>query len=157
RDVSTDDLKADEDEPRPAQSQQLVPDVPVGTAMAPVESAPLAPPEKPRAAVKVETLGTVEGPAVGTLDASNGGFEPNIWMGSSRADIEGLLARVPLASPDTATRALAKRVVLTKADAPPGSSSRALVTIRIQKLLDAGLADDAGAIAVQGTVKDDPD
>jgi hypothetical protein len=64
---------------------------------------------------------------------------------------------VPLASPDTATRALAKRLVLSKADAPPGNSAHALITIRVQKLLDAGLSDEAAAIAVQGVVRDDPD
>jgi len=122
-----------------------------------VESAPLAPPEPPRAAVQVETLGTFEGPAAGTLDPSNGGLEPNMWMGSSRADIEGLLTRVPVASPDTATRALAKRVVLTKADTPPGNASHALITTRIRKLLEAGLSDEAAARAAQGAVKDDPD
>jgi hypothetical protein len=62
-----------------------------------------------------------------------------------------------MASPDTATRALAKRGVLTKADTPPGNASHALITVRIRKLLEAGLSDEAAALATQGAVKDDPD
>jgi hypothetical protein len=156
RDVSTDDLKADEDDAPPSEPHKG--DVSSGAPSdAPVESAPLAPAQAPRAAIQVESLGTVEGPAAGVIDPSTGGFPANIFMGSSRADIEGLLSRVPLASPDTATRALAKRLVLTKADAPPGGSTHALLTVRIQKLLEAGLSDEAAAIAVQGAVKDDPD
>jgi len=187
RDVSTDDLQSDEGEPSAprqlGEPRQLAPHEDSGTVesaplpppdapprplgqprqLAPhqdsgaVETAPLAPPEPARAAVQVETLGTFEGPAAGTLDPSNGGLEPNMWMGSQRADIEGLLTRVPVASPDTATRALAKRVILTKADTPPGNASHALITIRIRKLLEAGLADDAAALAAQGAVKDDAD
>ena len=161
RDASTGDPQSDEDgasapprqlggpqQPAPHENSGVVESAPL---------APLAPPEAPRAAVQVETLGTVEGPAAGTLDPSNGGLEPNLWMGSQRADIEGLLTRVPVASPDTATRALAKRVVLTKADTPPGNSNHALITIRIRKLLEAGLSDEAAALAAQGAVKDDPD
>ena len=155
RDVSTDDLKADEDEAPPSAPGKEKTS-PGARPDASVESAPLAPPETPRAAVQVETLGMVEGPPTGVLDASNGGFEPNIWMGSSRADIENLLPHVPLASSDTATRGLAKRLILTRADTPPGNFNRALITIRVQKLLDAGLSDEAAALAVQGAVKDDP-
>ncbi len=105
----------------------------------------------------MRTLGTVEGPAEGLLDASNGGLGEDMWSGSAREDIEALLPRLPLASPDSAVRGLAKRLILTKADAPPGPVKRALVTIRIEKLLEAGLLDDAAALAAGGSLKDDPD
>ena len=64
---------------------------------------------------------------------------------------------MPLVSPDPVLRALAKRIVLTKAGAPPGPSKRALITVRIEKLLDAGLIDEAGALAAQASVPNDPD
>ena len=73
------------------------------------------------------------------------------------ATIEDLLSRIPLATPDRAIRALAKRIVLTKAAAPPGPSKRALVTVRIEKLLDAGLIDEAGTLAAQASVRNDAD
>lgn len=107
--------------------------------------------------VVVGTLGATEGPPVGLLDSSNGGLGENMWSGSERTTVEELLSRVPLVSSDPAVRALAKRIVLTKAAAPFGQSKRALVSIRIEKLLDAGLIDEAGALAAQASVPNDPD
>src|SRR6185312_4256987 len=128
-----------------------------GKQPAEVESAPLAPPEPPKPEVQVQTLGTVEGPAEGLIDQSNGGLGENMWTGASRADIEALLPKLPLASSDSAVRALAKRLILTRAEAPSGTIKRALLTIRIEKLMAAGLIDEAAALAAGGTVRDDPD
>ena len=108
--------------------------------------------------IQVDTLGVVEGPAVGLLDSSNGGLGEDMWSGSSRSTVEDLFVRVPLASSDPAMRALAKRIVLTKAAAPvAGSAKRALVTLRIERLLDAGLIEEAGALAAQASVANNPD
>ncbi|HEX4293928.1 MAG TPA: hypothetical protein VHZ29_07325 [Rhizomicrobium sp.] len=150
-DVDTSDLKSDL--PEPARTPQARP----GKQPPPVEAAPLAPPEPPKPSVQVETLGTVEGPAEGLLDPSNGGMDENIWSGSQRADIETMLPHLPLSSPDTAIRGLSKKLILTKADAPAGAIKRPLITIRIEKLLDAGLTDEAAALAASASVKDDPD
>lgn len=147
-DVDTSDLKSDLPEPAKASGKQ---------GKQPVEAAPLVPPEPPKPSIQVETLGTVEGPAEGLLDPSNGGMDENIWSGSARADIETMLPRLPLSSPDTAIRGLSKKLILTKADAPAGTIKRALITIRIEKLLDAGLTDEAAALAVSASAKDDPD
>lgn len=107
--------------------------------------------------VEVGTLGTTEGSPAGLLDSPDGGLGESLWSGSKRAAIEDLLSRIPLATPDPAIRALAKRIVLTKAAAPSGQSKRALVTVRIEKLLDAGLTDEAGALAAQASVPEDAD
>jgi hypothetical protein len=107
--------------------------------------------------VQVETLGTVDGSTAGLLDSGNGGLEGNIWVGSSRDQVDELLSKIPLASTDSAVHGLARRVILTKADSPSGSYTRAFATIRIQKLLDAGMVDDAGAMAAQAQAKDDAD
>ncbi|MBU6298495.1 MAG: hypothetical protein KGJ79_12225 [Alphaproteobacteria bacterium] len=116
--------------------------------------APLPPPSS---GIQVQTLGSVEGPPVGLLDTVNGGLGMDMWSGSARGNIESLMARVPLVSPDPVIRALAKRIVLTKAAAPLGNAKRAIVTLRIEKLLDAGLIDEAGALAAQASLPDDPD
>ncbi|HVV64168.1 MAG TPA: hypothetical protein VHC42_01770 [Rhizomicrobium sp.] len=128
-----------------------------------------APPEQPAAdvpegpvapkpeAVEVGSLGAPEGGDAGSLDAGNGGFESNMWNGSSRAEIESLLSRIPLASEDGAVRALARRVILTRADAPEGPGKRALISIRIEKLIGAGMIDEAGALAAQVRLGNDPD
>ena len=106
-------------------------------------------------AVQVGSLGTAEGPAVGTLDSSNGGLGPNLWSGSERGTAEDLLARAPLANADPVLRSLTKRLVLTRATAPVGAAKHAFLTVRLRKLLKAGLLDDAGAIASQATLAND--
>ncbi|MDE2265044.1 MAG: hypothetical protein KGL29_04030 [Alphaproteobacteria bacterium] len=115
---------------------------------------PLAP---PASGIQVQTLGSVEGPPVGLIDTANGGLGTDMWSGSARGEIESLMARIPLVSPEPAMRALAKRIVLTRAASPLGSAKRAIVTLRIEKLLDAGLIDEAGALAAQAAVPNDPD
>ena len=107
--------------------------------------------------VEVNVLGTTEGSPVGLLDSSNGGLGDDLWGGSERQTIETLLSRIPLVSPDPVLRGMAKRVVLTKAAAPPGPSKRSLVAVRIEKLLDAGLTEEAGTLAAQAVVPNDPD
>ncbi len=130
---------------------------PTPSAAAPEQAAPalVAVPNPP--SVQVDTLGSLDGPAVGLLDPANGGFDSNMWAGSARGQIETLLSRIPLASPDSTVRALARRVILSKAESPAGSAPRALVTVRLEKLLDAGLIDEAGAVAAMSVLKDDPD
>lgn len=127
--------------------------LPGSQPQSPVSSQGLAPPPS----VEVGTLGSAEGPAAGLLDSNNGGLGQGIWNGSPRADVETLLLRAPLASADPALRALTLRVVLTKADAPIGPAPHAFTTLRIEKLLDGGLIQDAGALAAQASVPDDPD
>lgn len=121
---------------------------------APPIAATLPPADK---AVVVDSLGTSEGPAIGLLNSTNGGLGESLWSGTSRVDAEELLTRIPLASADPVLRALAKRLVLTKADAPIGPSKRAFVTLRIEKLLDAGLIDEAGTLAAQASIPNDPE
>ncbi len=159
-DVSTDDLQSDVPEPAkqpPAASGDQPSERPQTPRAQSVDTVPLAPPEAPKPQIEVNALGTIDGAAAGLLDPGNGGFDSNMWAGSTRGAIEALLSRVPLATSDSAVRALARRLVLTKADTPPGSGKRSLLAIRIGKLLEAGMIDDAGALAAAAQVKDDPD
>ena len=114
---------------------------------------------KPDAATAVSSgdLGLVEGPPVGTLTDDNGGLGQSMWINSDRAEVEDLLGRLPLVSDDPFVRSLARRLVLTVSDVPSGPAKRALVTIRIEKLLQAGLVDEAGTIAASLRLDNDPD
>lgn len=113
---------------------------------------------KPAAAgITSGDLGIVDGPPAGTLDDSNGGLGQSMWTNAPRAEVEDLLGRVPLVSADPFVRALSRRLVLTISDAPVGPAKRALVTIRIEKLLQAGLIDEAGTIAAAVRLDNDPD
>ena len=111
----------------------------------------------PAESVEVGTLGMAEGPPAGTLDPLTGGLDGNIWSGSERARVLDLLKRAPLAYADPAFRNAVKKIVLTRAAAPAGPAPRAFVTLRIEKLLDAGLIEDAGALAAQASVPNDAD
>jgi len=114
-------------------------------------TAPLAP------GVVVNQLGSVDGPVVGLLDDSNGGLGSQMWSGAVRSDLENELSRIPIVTTDPVVRDLARRLLLTRADAPVGTSHKALVTIRLQKLLDGGLVNEAGALAAEAAVPNDPE
>jgi hypothetical protein len=102
-------------------------------------------------------LGAIDGPPAGTLTDDNGGLGQSMWVNSDRGEIEDLLGRLPLVSDDPFVRALARRLVLTVSDVPSGPAKRALVTIRIEKLLQAGMVDEAGAIAASLHLDNDSD
>ena len=68
-----------------------------------------------------------------------------------------MLARLPLATPVHSVRGLARRLVLTKADAPVGQALHSFQSVRIKALLDAGLIAEAAKLATQVRLKDDPE
>lgn len=108
------------------------------------------------AGVSVSSLGDTEGPPAGTLDATNGGLGSDLWAGSSRADVEALMGRLPIATTIVSMRTLARRIVLTRAAAPVGAASQAFTTVRLRSLLGAGLLDDAADLAAMAQVRNDP-
>lgn len=122
----------------------------------PAGEAPYTPPPSP-SGIEVNTLGAPDGPAAGLLDTGNGGLGREIWTGSPRGTIEDLFVRVPLATPVPSVRALARRLVLTTADAPVGQAPHAFQTLRLEALLDAGLFAEAAKLAAQVQIKDDPE
>jgi len=126
------------------------------TAIAPTPLPP-PPPAPKSSAIEVNTLGVPEGPPAGTLDPSNDGMTDDIWSGSPRGAVEGLLARMPLGTPIRSVRGLGRKLLLTKADAPTGQAPRAFQTARLQALLAAGFVSDTAKLALQIQFKDDPE
>ena len=107
--------------------------------------------------IVVAPLGAPEGPPAGLLDSRNGGLGTDIWTGSSREEIDALLARLPVASPVYSERELARRLLLTIADAPVGAAPHAFLTVRLQALLKAGFVLEASILAASARVADDPE
>jgi hypothetical protein len=101
--------------------------------------------------------GQVDGPPAGTLDEAHGGLGASMWVNADRGAIEDLLARIPIVSADPFARSLARRVLLTPSEAPVGGAKRALVSIRLEKLLQGGLIEDAGALAALVKLDNDAD
>ncbi|HUO92370.1 MAG TPA: hypothetical protein VMU22_05575 [Rhizomicrobium sp.] len=117
-----------------------------------------SPPSPPGSSgIEVNTLGAPEGPPAGLLDPSNGGMADDIWSGSSRAEVEDLLARLPLATPVRSIRLLGRKLLLTKAEAPMGQAPRSFETVRLKALLGAGFVSDSARLAPLIRLKDDPE
>jgi hypothetical protein len=122
----------------------VAPQIGTGTAVSPSSDLPSIP-----APVAVGDLGTVEGPVAGTLNDFNGGLGRDMWSGSSRSDAEMFLQRVPVTLPSPTARLLFRKVLLTEAPLPIGTGMRPFNALRIQRLLEAGELDDAGALAAR--------
>lgn len=101
------------------------------------------------AAVQVGALGTVEGPIAGTLDDNNGGLGYAMWSGSERAAMEAMLLHVPAATASPVARELLRRLLLTSAPPPEGPWHTPFTSLRMQKLLEAGMVDNAADLAAQ--------
>ena len=107
-------------------------------------------------AITVSTLGNVEGPPTGTLDSAQGGLGEDLWSGTQRQTADDLMEHLPIATPVAAVRDLARRLVLTKAAAPMGDATEAFVTVRIKRLLDAGMISAAANLAAMAQITNDP-
>jgi hypothetical protein len=101
--------------------------------------------------------GLVDGPPVGIIDEAHGGLGQSMWVNADRATIEDLLTRIPAVSADPFVRKLSRRVLLTPSDAPSGGGKRALISIRLEKLIQSGQIDEAGQIAASLKLDNDPD
>jgi hypothetical protein len=110
-----------------------------------------------RSGVTVGALNVLDGDPVGLLDASNGGYAVDMWVDSPRGDLERLLDGIPIGSNDGTIRDIARRLLLTRSQSPVGAGKRALVSIRVERLLDAGMIGDAAALALQAQLPNDAD
>ena len=107
-------------------------------------------------AVAVGDLGTVEGPIAGTLDPMEGLGE-DAWAKSDRTTIIGMLQGVPPATPSATASLLLRKVLLTTATLPPGRSDRSFNALRLSKLLDGGLVNDAADLATRVQAPNNPE
>jgi len=99
--------------------------------------------------VEVNNLGAPSTEAVGALDPSQGGLGLDLWQGSSRPLVASLVEALPAAIPSPALRDLERRLLLSTANAPagPAGAGPSLLTLRAEKLLDAGDIDGLKALA----------
>ena len=135
--------------PQGVGQEPAAPQLGTGAAASPNNDLPSMP-----APVAVGDLGTVEGPVAGTLNDFNGGLGQDMWSGSSRGDAEMFLQRVPVTLPSPTARLLFRKILLTEAPLPIGTGTRPFNALRIQRLLEAGELDDAGALAARVRSRD---
>jgi len=100
--------------------------------------------------IAVESLQQIDPEIFGTLDDGYNGLGFDMWNGTARADIHRLIANLPTHINSAALRDLTRRLLLTTADLKPlpenVSNSPTYTQLRVKKLMQMGLLDDAIAL-----------
>ncbi|MGQ0526728.1 MAG: hypothetical protein ACT4OY_01660 [Alphaproteobacteria bacterium] len=83
--------------------------------------------------------------------SSEGSLGPDLWKGAERSEITSSLKDMPPVSPERGTQAFIHGVLLTKNDGgiendKPPAAGEDLFTLRLEKLLSAGLYEEAAAL-----------
>jgi hypothetical protein len=91
------------------------------------------------AEVQVDSLKKVDPDTAGTLTVEQGGFGAEMWRGTERPLIERLLPALPVNTSSSTMRELMRRMLLSIARVPEGTSlGKSLVAIRVRLLSDMG-------------------
>lgn len=99
------------------------------------------------AGIEVNTLAAEATDYAGVLETASGGFGAAMWVGTDRALVERLLPRLPGATESAATRDLARRLLLSAAEAPAGpGDGRDLMQLRVERLAALGNRHDLAAL-----------
>ena len=138
--------------PLGAAAQEVL--VPVPLAPAPgsepsVEPVPVTAPGAPSTPAPLSPLPVANGVSsdeLGTLDAGDGGLGWDLWAGTDRRVLVGLLHRLPTNISSPALYSLAKRLLLSKAAVPPaavatageGPAQESLLSLRLEALAALG-------------------
>ncbi len=94
---------------------------------------------------RIESFGLLTSP-------KDGGLGIDMWDGSDRGAVIGLIQQLPSSYTYKTSRDLVRRVLLTKADVTmfvhkdSDATGQNLMTLRIQKLIDMGALDDAASL-----------
>lgn len=149
--------------PAPAQAAPAAPTPPGAAPSAPIGPAePLPPGAAPApgpaapSGIQVQEIGS-ETNYAGTLDPAQGGLGYDMWKGMSARDLEVLLPQVPLPGTSPSMRALARRLLLSSAEAPMGKPDRDPLALRAERLATIGkLADMESFLTVMPQSTSDP-
>ncbi len=97
--------------------------------------------------IEVNTLAAEATDYAGVLEPASGGFGAAMWAGTDRALVERLLPRLPGATASAAMRDLARRLLLSAAEAPAGpGAGRDLMQLRVERLAALGNRHDLAAL-----------
>ncbi len=89
--------------------------------------------------IEVNVLKTLGADMAGVLNGDNGGFQPDLWRGTPRQAIDGLLATMPVHTTSPAMRDLMRRLFLTQAIPPEGEAvDGGFIARRLELLADMG-------------------
>ena len=140
---------AQQTEPRPG-PRRLLP--PAEAAGQPPPSASATPEQSPTAveapadgepALLRQPLASIDLSGLGTLARGEGALPPSLWRGTAMGTVERLLPRLPLPNASPGMVELARRLLLSTAEAPAGQpTGPSLLALRAERLWAAGLATD---------------
>src|SRR5690606_1514597 len=86
----------------------------------------------------------------GTLDPGSTGFPVDMWRGTERAFVERLLPQLTVNTESPSMRDLARRLLLSSAEAPAGEPTVNLTAVRAERLI--ALGDRASAATLLETL-----
>jgi hypothetical protein len=93
----------------------------------------------PFAPVQSQALGQVEADLVGVINQQSGGFPENMWAGTDRLVVETVLPQLTVDPTSPAMMDLARRLLLTRAQAPQGvTHGGSVVGARLDRALTIG-------------------
>ncbi len=93
--------------------------------------------------IQIRPLNSIDVSSVGVLNASNGGFDPNLWGGSRFSFIKKLLLTNNVSTKSYVMRQLLRRVLVTGGLAPSGSKGSEFMITRLKALKAMGDATSA--------------
>ena len=100
-----------------------------------------------KGALVVQSLGGLDAASIGTLDAATGGLGTGMWNGTAPERVVTLLKYLPVVTTSPRMQELTRRLLLTAAAIPQGlEQPTELVQLRLEKLQEAGLVQDASAL-----------
>lgn len=113
--------------------------------------------------IVVDTLPDLNPDSVGVLDETRGGLGADMWRGTGRERLDGLLRQLPAAPRSLTLRDLMRRLLLSNATAPGGntggdtggdSGRGSLLALRLERLLAMGELDGVRDLLQAGGTRD---
>lgn len=91
-----------------------------------------------------DTLDPIDPDTFGLIGADQGGFGVDVWQGADWRTVSRLMSQIPALTTSATMRALASRLLLSRAFVPAGKPANAsFVGLRVERLLDMARIEEA--------------
>ena len=102
---------------------------------------------RPADEIVFDTLDPIDPDTFGLIGADQGGFDADVWQGADWQTVSGLMSQIPALTSSATMRALASRLLLSRAFVPAGKPANAsFVGLRVERLLDMARIEEALAL-----------
>lgn len=110
----------------------------------------------PVAPREIDMLRPDDSDSTGALESGQGGFGITLWQGTPRSLVERLVSDLPVRAPSPVMHDLARRLLLTTANAPEGGIARGLTALRLTKLAELSGPADVDALFGAAATAEEP-